>query len=79
MIWFLREGSIPPLISSEATSFSSQAPCAEVLTLQYYQEEKRVALSVKTGDAILNTHGEDVLTMKTCHSHIVHPLTTTAP
>lgn len=79
MIWFLREGSIPPLISSEATSFSSQGPHAGVVALQYCQEEKCVALLVKTGDAILNMHGEDVLRMKTCHSHVVHPLTTTAP
>lgn len=80
MIWFLREGSIPPLNSSEATSFSRvKYPLPGVLALQYFQEGKHVALAVKTGDAILNMHGQEVLRMRIYHSHVVHSPTTTAP
>lgn len=60
MIWFLREGSITPLISSEATKLQrSQVLLAGVLTLQHFQDKWRVALSVRTGDGIPGLHGED--------------------
>lgn len=63
MIWSLRKGSIPPLISSEAMGFSTVKPrlLEHPSALQYSQEEKQVALSVKSGDAILSMHGENVL------------------
>lgn len=61
MIWFLREGSITPLISSEATKLQqSQVPLAGVLALQHFQDNRHVALSVRTGDGIPSGPGEDV-------------------
>lgn len=61
MIWFLREGSITPLISSEATRLQqSQVPLAGVLARQHFQDNRRVAVSVRTGDGIPNVHGEHI-------------------
>lgn len=57
-------GFLPPL--SEATSCGKvKSPLSwYLLALQYFQEEKCVALSVETGDAILDLHGEDILRSK---------------